>query len=63
MGFFRKLFNSNKVRWVDNTQKRYPHLEADKYLHVYNSDEGDMFFTKHEVKEAKKLAKKNPEDL
>lgn len=63
MNWFKKLFNMDRVEWVDNTQKKYPHLESYNYLHVYNSEEGDMFFTKHDIKEAKKIAKRNPEDL
>lgn len=58
----KRLFNFPIVRWTDNTQKEFAHLEADEFFHVETGAEGVMFFTKNQVKQAKARAAKNLED-
>ncbi len=59
---FKRLFRPNKVRWVENTEVEFKHLEADQYLLVHDQDDIPMLFTEHQVTQAKKRALKNLED-
>ena len=58
----KKLMKPNKVRWVENTEVEYKHLEASQYLLVHDQDDIPMLFTKYQVAQAKKRALKNLED-
>lgn len=58
----RNLFKRKTIRWVDNTQIEFEHLEAKQYLLVEDTDEVPMLFTEHQVIQAKKRALKNLED-
>ena len=59
----KRILNLNIAQWVDNTQKEYAHLEADKYFLVETSTDGPLLFTQHQVTAASKRAAKNKEDL
>ena len=59
----KRLFNMNIVEWVDNSEKEYNHLEADKYLLVESKTEGKMLFTKSQIKRAKQRVPKQTEEI
>ena len=59
---FKRIFKPHKVRWVKNTQLKFKHLEASRYLLVHDQDDIPMLFTEHQVKQAKRRALKNLED-
>ena len=58
----KNLFKRRVIRWVDNTQIEYKHLEAKKYLLVEDDNQVPLLLTEHEVTRAKKRALKNIED-
>lgn len=64
INIIKNLFKRNKsiVRWVDNTEMKYPHLEAKRFLLVEDENQVPMLLTEHEVNRSKKRALKNLED-
>jgi len=62
LNYIKRLLNPPVARWTTNTEKEFPHLEADKYFLVKSEAEGTLMFTPSQVKAAKKTADKNLED-
>ena len=60
----KNLFKRNKsnVHWGENTEMKYPHLEAKRFLLVEDENQVPMLLTEHEVNRSKKRALKNLED-
>jgi len=59
----KRLLGLNIIEWVDNTEKGTDHLEPDEYLLVESKEEGQMFFTKAELKRPKGRAPKQTENF
>ena len=57
----KRLLGLNIIEWVDNTEKEYDHLEPDQYLLVESKEEGQMLFTKSELRRPKGRAPKQTE--
>lgn len=59
----KKILGLNIIKWVDNTQKKYAHLESSRYLLVENRKLGPLLFTTSQITRARSRAEANQEDL
>lgn len=59
----KRLLGLNIIEWVVNSEKEFDHLEPDEYLLVESKDEGQMFFTKSELKRPKSRVSKQTEQF
>lgn len=58
----KRLLGLDIVEWVENEHMDYEYLEASEYLLVETKDDGQMLFTRSQVKRAKSRVPKQTEN-